>query len=200
MKKGLNILYWAVLIGVVLLAISFVSQDKVNTTNYKIYSVNSGSMEPEISVGSLIFVNETNDYVEGDIVTYRDTSNPKQTTTHRIVSVETDEDIGKVTYVTKGDANEDEDMTPVEPNRVLGEVIFNVPLLGYPVGFAKTQTGFILLIIIPATLIIYSEINSIKNEAKRKLAKRSEKKSKSKEAEKEEIKNLKKSEKNKEDD
>jgi len=35
------------------------------------------------------------------------------------------------------------------------------------VTFAKSKEGFLLLIVIPATLIIYSEILNIKNEIKK---------------------------------
>lgn len=166
MKKILNIVYWVIIIAVVLVAVAFVSQDKINSTDYSVYSVNSGSMEPAIPLGSLIFINSAENYQEGDIITFRN-NNSKDTTTHRIVGIERDDDIDKLLYTTKGDANEDPDSSQTDHSQVVGKVRFHVPYLGYPVGFAKTQTGFILLIVVPATIIIYSELSTIKDETKK---------------------------------
>ena len=46
----------------------------------------------------------------------------------------------------------------------------SVPLLGYPVSYAKTTPGIILLIIIPAVIIIYDEIQKIRKEIANKIA------------------------------
>jgi len=91
-----------------------------------------------------------------------DIKNPATTVTHRIVEVKTEED--QVSYITKGDANQSPDMDPRPKDMIVGKVVYGLPYLGFPVGFAKTQTGFIALIVIPATIIIYSEILKIKQE------------------------------------
>jgi signal peptidase I len=61
--------------------------------NYKVYSVQSGSMEPAISMGSLIFVRPAGDYNVGDVVTIK---SGKNTVTHRVV--EKNESRGDVTF------------------------------------------------------------------------------------------------------
>lgn len=134
--------------------------------NYKVFTVMSGSMEPTIKTGSLIFVKPMADYNVGDIVTRR-TTDPKITITHRIVSKE--EVQGKIAFETKGDANNAPDGEKFTKDGIIGKEIFKIPFLGYPVGYAKTTPGLILLIIIPAVIIIYDEMNKIKDEIKKKF-------------------------------
>ncbi len=81
------------------------------------------------------------------------------------------DDEGRKTFQTKGDANEDPDYNDISENLVIGKVIFSFPYLGRVVSFAKTQIGFIVLVIIPATIIVYSELMSVKNELKKKFKK-----------------------------
>lgn len=177
-KKIYNIGTWVILIFLAFVAVSLILSSFENTPfRFKVYNVQSGSMEPKIHVGSLVVVSPQSNYSINDVITYRSKKTIKETFTHRIVAIEDDPDIGKFYYRTKGDANEEEDITPVYPNLVLGKVRFSIPLIGYPLAFAKTQLGFILMIIIPATLIIYSELGSMKKEISAMLAaKKSEKK------------------------
>ena len=134
--------------------------------NYKIFTVQSGSMSPTIHTGSMVFVKPSGDYNVGDIVT-RKSDNPKETVTHRIHSKE--EKNGQIIFETKGDANEAQDMRDFAKADIIGKVFFTVPLIGYPVMYAKTTPGLILLIVIPAVIIIYDEINKIKAEIQKKL-------------------------------
>ena len=85
------------------------------------YVVLSGSMEPAIAAGSLVYVADTGDYQPGDVVTY---THDGRTVTHRVV-VETPGG-----YETKGDANDDRDSYTVERSAVRGEVVFEVPHYG----------------------------------------------------------------------
>lgn len=130
-----------------------------------IFSVQSGSMEPNIPLGSLVIVQKSDNYDIGDVITVKELSNPIISVTHRIVDINTDNSI--LSYITKGDANEANDLDLRFPSEIIGKVIFQLPLLGYLVSFTRTELGLILLIIIPATLIIFSEINNIKNEIKK---------------------------------
>nr|WP_264474907.1 signal peptidase I [Salinirubrum litoreum] len=124
------------------------------------FVVLSGSMEPEISPGDVVVVSEaTQRQIErGDVITFmqRDAEVP---TTHRVVEVNPREE--GVAYTTKGDANEDPDPAPVRPEQVIGEVTYVIPLIGYVVRFANTQTGFLLLIGLPLGLLVVNEAWSI---------------------------------------
>lgn len=134
--------------------------------NYKVFTVMSGSMTPKIMTGSLAFVKPMGDYGVGDVITRR-TTDPKVTITHRIVSKE--EINGQIAFETKGDANDSPDGEKFTKEGIVGKVFLTIPFLGYPVAYAKTTPGLILLIIIPAVIIIYDEMNKIKEEIKKKF-------------------------------
>ncbi len=65
---------------------------------------------------------------EGDVVTYRlsSVSGGEKLVTHRVVRQETDGN-----YVTKGDANDVEDLTAVIVDQIVGTFWFSVPHAGY---------------------------------------------------------------------
>lgn len=134
---------------------------------WKLFTVRSGSMRPQIPTGSLVVVHPAADYQVGEVITFKNAPTP---TTHRI------QNISEGIYMTKGDANDAPDSEPVRQEQILGKVVLSLPYLGYPVAFAKTQTGFLLLIIIPATVIVYSEILNIKNEIQKIRQKHKKKK------------------------
>lgn len=137
----------------------------------RVFTVQSGSMEPAIKTGSLVFTLPKDEYKKGDIVTYR-RGGDTTTVTHRIISESTDPDIGITTYITQGDANDAPDVQPVFKQNIVGRVVLNVPFIGYPIAFAQTQLGFMLMVVVPATLIIYTELMSIKSEALKLYANR----------------------------
>lgn len=142
---------------ILLLITSTIIISKLNTgINIDIYSVQSGSMQPAIKAGSIVITQEQEKYSKGDIVTF--ITDTETTVTHRIVRIE------GTSFYTQGDANNIEDGKPINQEQIVGKVILTIPLLGYPFAFAKTPTGFILLIIIPAILIIAGEIANISKE------------------------------------
>jgi len=51
--------------------------------------------------------------------------------------------------------------------KVVGKAIFTIPYVGYIGYFVRTPIGFMLLIIIPASLIIIIEIRNIIKELKK---------------------------------
>jgi signal peptidase len=173
-KTAGRVLYGLVLALLVIVAATVAASALKLPGSFQLLAVQSGSMEPAIKKMSVVAIRPENSYQVGDVVTVSEPANPKVSVTHRIVSVE--EKDGKILYVTKGDANEDADTEKRPKENVLGEVLFSVPFLGYPVSFAKTRDGLIILIIIPATLIVYSELMNIKKEAKRLILERRKRK------------------------
>ena len=148
----------------------------------KMFAVKSGSMEPEVGKGSIVFTKPASEYMVGDIITYQ-ISNGSDYVTHRISGIEEDE--SKMYYRTKGDANSSEDFAAVSDDRIVGKLLFKVPYVGFFVQYTKTLPGLMLLIIIPATIIIYEEVKKIRIEAKEIIKKRKMKASKAQKAEKE---------------
>lgn len=100
-------------------------------------AVLSGSMEPEISVGSIVFINEADpsQLEKGDVITYRLSGDTR--VTHRIVEIHKEDQ----TVITKGDANENVDGSPVSFKNIEGKVQFHVPYLGYISIYIKTPVG-----------------------------------------------------------
>jgi len=168
--------YWLVFSLLVVVA-GIVAISALNIPgSYKLLVVQSGSMEPQIKLGSVVLVKPAPEYGLNDIITYRDAENQKITITHRIVSIDELED-GKL-FITKGDANDAQDSKRITQESIIGKVDTSIPYVGYLVAFARTQTGLITLIVIPATLIIYSESMNIKGEMGKMFSKRKTKKSK----------------------
>jgi signal peptidase len=124
------------------------------------YVVLSGSMEPTISTGDVVLVDDVDpaDVEERDVITYlRDGADTP--TTHRVVGINEEE--GELSFVTKGDANEDPDAAPVAASEVMGRVVFTIPYIGYVIEFVNTPAGFISLVIVPFVLLLLSEMYSI---------------------------------------
>lgn len=137
----------------------------------KAYIVQSGSMSPAIRVGSLVIVQKQNIYNPNDVITFKNSPTDKNPTTHRIHFKNFPEGVGgPATYLTAGDANEDFDRNEVKENQIIGKVVFTLPYAGYVADFAKKPYGFILLVIVPATILIYEELKFLKKELAKLLA------------------------------
>ena len=110
---------------------------------YEAYNVVSGSMEPTIPEGSVIYVEHTEPsaiveddiiafYKEGTVVTHRVTEN-------RVVTG---------VFITKGDANEKEDISPVQYSEVIGRVKYHFPYLGnYLMIYSHQVTKVYLMVL-----------------------------------------------------
>ena len=133
--------------------------------NYQIKIVKSGSMEPDIKVGSIVVIKPSENYTVGDVVTFGKDTKIDIPTTHRIVSSRAVE--GVLLFTTKGDANEDNDTAEVKQNDIHGKVLFDVPFFGYIIDFARKPIGFAVLIILPAFIVIYDEGTKIFQEIKK---------------------------------
>lgn len=102
-------------------------------------------------------------YGVGDVITFGPRSKTKPPTTHRIIEVKADGN-----FVTKGDANDDEDMRTVSRYEVIGKVLFSIPYVGYAVAAAQKPWGFVVIVVIPAVIIIWEEVQKIWREMKKK--------------------------------
>jgi len=138
--------------------------------NIEIKIVKSGSMEPYIKTGSIVVIKPAPIYNVGDIITFGEDSPASYPTTHRIISISSLQ--GKTLYQVKGDANEEQDPSPVGENDVIGKVIFTLPNAGYLLDFARQPVGFILLIGFPAALVILNELIDMGKEIRRTLRRR----------------------------
>lgn len=96
-----------------------------NFMGYEVYNVVSGSMEPTIPVGSIIYVKEVDpaDIYSGDIIAFH---SGDSVIMHRV----TQNKVVEGTFTTKGDANDGEDMSEVPYKDLIGIVVRHIPILG----------------------------------------------------------------------
>ncbi|HOV70476.1 MAG TPA: signal peptidase I [Clostridia bacterium] len=125
---------------------------------YRVYTVLGGSMEPAIHKGSIIFSKEIEpeNLKVGDVIMFISPAYNNKMVTHRITRIN-----DGLSFTTRGDANDTDDLEPVPAADVKGKVCMSVPYVGYVVNFAQTRTGLLLLIIIPSALIILLETLNI---------------------------------------
>jgi len=133
-------------------------------THYLI--VLSGSMEPTIPVGGIIIARNVNasNLEVGDVIVFQP---PQRVTekggrvliTHRIVEVT------EQGFVTKGDACEENDKGIVTPDRIVAKQWLTMPYVGYGIEHmrtvARSKMGFLVLIVLPASIIMFGEIRRI---------------------------------------
>jgi len=133
----------------------------------------SESMKPNINMGDIVVTASANpeDIQVGDVITFRQptASNPDRSVTHRVIEI-IDDDPG-INFQTKGDANEDPDMVPIKSSDLIGKVFVSIPYIGYLPHYVKTPLGFVLLVIIPGSLIILLELKDVVKNTKNKKKK-----------------------------
>lgn len=167
--KVLNILVTAVLLLFVLasatLAISARrSHDALPTVaGHKLLTVLSGSMEPAIRTGDVIVVRPVQSgqlAKEGDVITFFAKEDGSMLITHRVVGlIKVNEQ--PVAYVTKGDNNDSQDLTPVPVDRVVGLYQWRIPFFGYIADFMRKPFGILLFVVLPGLLFIGGELKKI---------------------------------------
>lgn len=110
---------------------------------YEVFEVISGSMEPEIPVGSIVYVKLTDpaEIEDGEIIAF---TAKGAVVIHRVVTNQKDIH----TFITKGDANEMEDINEVLYSEVYGRVEKHLPVLGRVYSVYTSSSGKIFLLII----------------------------------------------------
>lgn len=114
----------------------------------------SGSMEPAIHTGSLIFIDKKKTEADiGEIIAFEKGG---VFITHRIV--------GKTEtgYITKGDANKANDMGILPKSSVVGTTEYSLPYLGYAVKRLAEPGWIIISVTICCCLMLASRIDCIK--------------------------------------
>ena len=116
---------------------------------YNIYTVISGSMEPAIPTGSLVYIEgaQPEDIEAGDVIAFYGARDSAAVITHRVV--ENNTLMGQ--FVTKGDANEKADVNPVSYDDFIGKLALSIPYLGrlaqiFTSAAGKTGAGIVILI------------------------------------------------------
>ncbi len=160
------------LINVTLIVKSYTSPDKVpDFLGYKPFIVLSGSMEPSIMTGDMVFVKETDpDSLKvGDVIAYKSGS---AVVTHRIVEVKSEN--GETRYVTQGDANNAADQGMVKPADVEGIYQRRIAGAGNLAMFMQTTTGMILFVVCPLVLFVLWDVIRRQLESRKEMSRTKE--------------------------
>lgn len=102
-------------------------------------AVVSGSMEPEIPIGSLVYVKSANpeEIQPNEIIAFYGARDTSTIVTHRVLEnhVEDQE------LITKGDANKTKDMNPTRYSHFIGRIEFHIPQAGFVAQMMTSLPG-----------------------------------------------------------
>lgn len=96
---------------------------------YELYTVVSGSMEPDIPVGSLVYIRgeAPEDVKEEEVIAFYGAKDSNAIITHRVV----ENRVVMGEFITKGDANQTNDMNPIPYDNFIGKVVLDLPVIGH---------------------------------------------------------------------
>ena len=125
----------------------------------QIYSVISGSMEPAIPTGSLVFIMEGSpeDAQADDVVAFYGAMDSASIITHRVV--ENRVLMGEL--ITKGDANQTNDMNPVPYANYIGRVVRSIPRAGRVAEVLTSSTGKALAACLIAAAVLLQGVSAL---------------------------------------
>jgi len=127
---------------------------------YQLKAVLSGSMEPTFHTGSIITVKlgaNPSSYQKGDIITFQ---MDNKLITHRVAAVHNKN--GEISYKTKGDNNDAQDIWTVYPQNIIGKYTnFSIPYVGYALNFVSSKAGSALLLIVPGVLLTLFAVRNL---------------------------------------
>lgn len=126
----------------------------------------SGSMEPTLKVGGILYYEKINidDFDEGDILVYQ---TKEHIISHRIV------DITENGFIAKGDINNSVDNYLINNEQILGKgTNWSIPFIGYYADYIYSHK---YLLYISLGIIIVDLCNDVYKEHKRKVGKKIEK-------------------------
>ena len=188
--RALSIVSYVLLTLAIILCVvvvfQVITQGYVQIFGYSLFRVVTPSMEPELPVGVFIISQKVNiqDINEGDIVSFSSLESYMKGSivTHRVIDIK---DVnGKISLVTRGDANNSVDGYYVTEDNLVGRVVYNTKEDNFFVRAYKFITQkhiFFLIIILPMLITavcmlrggivrMSDEIKNIKDEIKRQEA------------------------------
>ena len=136
---------------IVAILFAFSASPNKSIFGFRYYTILTASMEPELSVGDLIFVQlkDAENINVNDVITFNPSSDSDVYLTHRVTEkIKNYQGTGVTCFRTKGDANDTEDSFLIDESRVIGTVSFHIPGLGYVIRFVQLRWYIIVPIII----------------------------------------------------
>lgn len=182
MKKIMKVFKTIIDILLTVMVIAFVlviclqrfSNNEISLFSYRLFTVVSGSMEPEYEIGDVLVAKETlpSKIKVGDDVSYLGNSGTfnGKVVTHRVIKIEKDIE-GKYVFHTKGLANLVEDPV-VHENQLYGVVAGEITVLSFVYKIVSNKNGMFFFIVIPILYIIASEMIAFMLEKEEKRRKK----------------------------
>lgn len=158
-KKAWDIASTVLVAIVVIFAVLLVG---VRLFDIQVFSVISGSMEPDYPVGSLIYVKECDpsEVEVGEVITF--VLSNETPATHRVIGIDKENEC----FYTQGDANYDQahfeatgekiytEDPPVYFKNLIGKPVFTIPVLGYIAYYIQHPPGMYIAIAAGAVMLI----------------------------------------------
>lgn len=144
------------IINLTLIVKSYVNEDEVPSVG-GIFPmiVLTDSMYPEIASGDLIICHtiEADDVQVDDVITFYDPmGNGTTVVTHRVLEIV--EKDGELSFRTKGDNNNAEDLVLVPEDSIIGIYQSRIPAAGHVAMFMQTTPGLIVCVVCPVLLMV----------------------------------------------
>ena len=156
------------IIALVFILITRITGNRPTLFGYSILRVQTGSMEPDIKVGSILLVKDVDPATlqKGDVITFysNDVDTKDKLVTHQIYQEPRLED-GEYHFITKGIRNTLPD-TEIDESRLLGKVLYKIPLMGTLYDFFTKWYGFAAfaaVMIIAFSAELFNLISIIRN-------------------------------------
>ena len=115
--------------------------------------VQTGSMEPNVPVGTLIIIHEQDSYETGDVVTYIDYRN--WSITHRV------EFVADGLVSTRGDANEVSDPL-FDESAIVGKMVYQIEGVGKALDFVRQPVVIFVLVGLLIVCLLWDVVAGIK--------------------------------------
>ena len=167
MKKAIriisNILFVVLAVSLILGILIFLIP-RFTPVQYR--AVRTGSMEPDIPVGSMVVVVPTpaDEIQVGDDVTYITQSN--QAVTHRVLEIDSENNVFTTYGIANGANNTD---PPLAYENIIGVAKFHIPWIGSAITYLDTLSGKIVAVtVILAIALLGAPLSAIANSKKDK--------------------------------
>ncbi len=148
-----QVVSWLLLATVIAGALALIVVPKVEGA--RPLTVLSGSMSGTYDIGDVVVVRPVavDELGVGDVITFHPAADDPALTTHRIEAITVGSE-GR-SFVTRGDANNAADLSPVQPGQVVGEVWYSVPLVGYVSVWVAGDWVRLAVDVVAVALLLY---------------------------------------------
>lgn len=153
--------YYLLLLSIGAIALLFLASFFPVTGSYRFLIAQQSLSGSSIRSGSLVLVKPLSDYRIGDIIASGLSGNDRTPDIYRVLEVKKISGGGLV-YGVEGSSGITGEEIPDE--QVMGKILVSLPYIGQVVSSVKTPLGFLLVVVLPTIVIIYSEIANIKKE------------------------------------